>query len=215
MRCAMFLSVMALLQGQGTPPKGKAADYPAHVQMETVTLAAEYLVHSLPTPQGTLIASDYLVVEVAFFGPPFSRLKMAPDNFKLLINGKGDALSTEPPGMVSGSIKFPGARPHLESSGSAGNGNGTISVGPRAPPSQFPGDGNERVPVNQPASVKTVEEESSIDRRVQKVTLPEGENSLPRSGLLYFFFRGKVKNLRSLELFYDGSMGKATLKLLP
>jgi hypothetical protein len=50
---------------------------------------------------------------------------------------------------------------------------------------------------------------------VQNVTLPEGENSLPRSGLLYFFFRGKVKNLRSLELFYNGSMGKATLKLLP
>jgi len=215
MRFAVLLSAVALLDAQGTPPKTTAADYPVHVQMGTVTLAAEYMVHSLPTPKGTLIATDYLVVDVAFFGPSFSRLKMSPDNFTLRINGKGDPLSTEPPGMVAGSIKFPGARPHLETSASVGANDGTITVGPRAPPSQFPGDGNERVPAGQPPTVKTVEDESNIDYRVQNATLPEGEHALPRSGLLYFFFRGKIKNIHSLELFYQGSMGKATLKLLP
>jgi len=214
MRLALLWSVIPLLGAQGTPPKTKAADYPIHIQLDTVTLAAEYMVHSLPTPQGTLIASDYLVVEVAFYGPSFSRLKMSPDNFTLRINGKG-VLTTEPAGMVAGSIKFPTERPHLETSGSVGIGDGTVSVGPRPPPTQFPGDGNERTAPVQGPSVKTVDQERSIDYRVQNATLPEGEHSLPRSGLLYFYYRGKIKNIHALDLFYEGAMGKATLKLLP
>jgi len=215
MRVALFFGAFTLLNAQGTTTKTKAADYPVQVQMGTVTLAAEYLVHSLPTSKGTLIAADYLVVEVAFFGPSFSRLKMSPDNFTLRINGKGEGLSTEPPGMVAQSIKFPSAHPHLETAGSVGVGDGTVSVGPRPPPTQFPGDGNDRQPTGQPPSVRTVEEDSNIDHRVQNATLPEGENTLPRSGLVYFYFRGKVKNIHALELLYNGTMGKATLKLLP
>jgi hypothetical protein len=183
--------------------------------MDQVTLAAEYLVHSLPTPKGTLIAPDYLVVEVAFYGPSFSRLKMSPDNFKLRINGKGDPLPSDAPGMVSESTKYPGAKPHLETQGSVTMGDGTVSVGPRPPSSRFPGDGNERQPVGSPPSIKTVEEENNIEHRVQNATLPEGETSLPRSGLVYFYFHGKIKNIHSLDLQYEGTMGKASLKLLP
>jgi hypothetical protein len=215
MRFALLLSAITLLHAQGTSPKSKATDYPVHVQLDSVTLAAEYLIHSLPTPQGNLIASDYLIVEVAFYGPSFSRLKMSPDNFTLRINGKA-TLTTEAPGMVSGSIKNPSSRPHLEGGGSIGMGDGTISVGPRPPPSQFPGDGNDRTPAGQPTTtVKSVEEDTNIDHRVQNVSLPEGEHSLPRSGLLYFYYRGKIKSIRSLELLYAGAMGKASLKLLP
>jgi hypothetical protein len=217
MRFALFFSAITLLYAQGTPPKSKAADYSVHVQMDAVTLAAEYMVHSLPTPQGTLIASDYLVVEVAFFGPSFSRLKMSPDNFTLRINGKGDPLSTELPGMVVRSIKNPAesARPALTGTGSVGVGDGTVSVGPRPPPSQFPGDGNDRNSSGQPINRTAAQMEGSIEYRVQNATLPEGEKSLPRSGLLYFYYRGKIKNIHSLDLFYDGAMGKSSLKLLP
>jgi hypothetical protein len=215
MRFALLLSAMALLRAQGTPPKNSAADYPVHVQMDTVTLAAEYLVHSLPAAKGTLVATDYLVVEVAFYGPSFSRLKMSPSNFTLRINGKGEPLSTELPGMVAQSIKFPSAHPHLETAGSVSAGDGTISVGPRAPPSQFPGDGNERTAPVEGPTVKTVEDETAIEYRVQNATLPEGEKSLPRAGLLYFYFHGKIKNIHSLDLLYEGSMGKSTLKLVP
>jgi hypothetical protein len=215
MRFALLLSAFALLRAQGTTPKATPAEYPVHTEIGTVTLAAEYLVHSLPTPKGTLIATDYLVVDVAWFGPSFSRLKMSPDNFTLRINGKGQTLTAEPPGMVAGSIKFPGSRPHLETSGTITNGDGSVTVGPRAPPSRFPGDGNDRTASGHAPTVKEVEEESSIDYRVQNATLPEGEHALPRSGLVYFFYRGKIKNIHSLDLFYEGTMGKATLKLLP
>lgn len=214
MRFALLLSALTLLRAQPSP-RTKPADYPVQTQLGTVTLAAEYLVHSLPTPQGTLVANDYLIVEVAFFGPSFSRLKMSPDNFTLRINGKGSGLTTEPAGMVASSIKFPSARPHLETSGTVGAGDGTVTVGPRAPQSRFPGDGNDRNPAGQPVTVKSVEEENSLDHRVQNASLPEGEHSLPRSGLLYFFYRGKIKNIHSLDLYYEGTMGKATLKVLP
>jgi hypothetical protein len=215
MRLALLLSAVTLLHAQGTPPKTKPADYPVHIELGTVTLAAEYLVHTVPTLKGNLVASDYLVVEAAFFGPSFSRLKMSPDDFTLRINGKGEPLATELPGMVARSIQYPGARSHLEAAASVGIGDGTVSVGPSAPPSQFPGDGNDRTPTGQGPTIKTVEDEASIEVRVQNATLPEGENSLPRSGLLYFYFRGKIKNIHALELFYEGTMGKATLKLLP
>jgi hypothetical protein len=211
MRLALLLGAITFLRAQD-PPKTKASDYPTRVQMGTVTLAAEYLVHSLPTTKGTLVANDYLVIETTFFGPPLSRLKMSPDQFTLRINGRGTPLLTQLPGMVAGSIKFPSSRPHLEATGTAGVGDGTVTVGPRPPPSRFPGDGNERT--TQPVTIIQKEQEDSIDSRVQNASLPEGEHTLPRSGLIYFPHRGSTRNIHSLELFYDGPMGKATLKLL-
>ena len=50
-----------------TEPKGKASDYPAHAAAGNVSIGAEYLVHSIPAGNQTLVAPDYLVVEVALF----------------------------------------------------------------------------------------------------------------------------------------------------
>jgi hypothetical protein len=212
MRLALVLSTAALLGAQGTAPKTSPTDYPIHVQLDSVTLAAEYLVHSLPNAKATLIANDYLVVEAAFFGPLYSRLKMSPDNFSLRINGRGEPLTPELPGLVAQSVKFPGARPHLETTGSVSAGDGTVAIGPRPPQSRFPGDGNDRVAA---PTVTDVNQENDVEYRVRNASIPEGEHSLPRSGLLYFYYRGKTKNIHSVELFYNGPMGKATLKLLP
>jgi hypothetical protein len=215
MRLGILLSAATFLAAQSTQPKTSAADYPVHVQLDTVTLAAEYLVRSLPTPEGTLVTSDYLVVEAAFFGPSMSRLRMSPDDFTLRINGRGSPLVTQSAGMVAQSIKYPGEHPALTAAGSVGIGDGTVTVGPRPPPSQFPGDGKDRPPPGQPVTIVQKEQQDTIEGRVQSASLPEGEKALPRSGLIYFPFRGKTKNIRSLELLYEGTMGKATLKLLP
>lgn len=51
--------------------------------------------------------------------------------------------------------------------------------------------------------------------KIQSVSLPEGERTLPFSGLIYFHYRGRTRNIRSLQLQYDGPMGKYSLKLLP
>lgn len=212
MRFALSLSLAALLSAQSAP-RSKASDYPAHVQMETVTLAAEYLVHSLPTPAGPLIAKDFLVVDVAFFGPPFSRLKISPDHFTLRINGHGEPLQAQLPGMVAGSIKFPDSTTHpsLTGAASVGIGNGQVVIGPRPPP----GDGNDRTASTQPITQVQKEQEDTVDYRVQNASLREGEQSLPRSGLIYFPFQGRTKGIHSLQLLYNGPMGKTVLKLLP
>ena len=55
----------------------------------------------------------------------------------------------------------------------------------------------------------------AMQQRVQKAELPEGERALPVAGLLFFSFRGKADNVRSVELLYDGSAGKASLPLHP
>jgi hypothetical protein len=212
MRFTLLFAAVALLRAQGTQPKPKAADYPAHVQLDQVTVAAEYLVRSLPASNGTLVANEYLVVEVAFFGPPMSRLRMSPDNFILRMNGHG-TLTAQLPGMVAGSIKFPNSNGSRGLTGSASAGG--VTIGPRPPQSRFPGDGNDRPPVNQPVTTIQKEQEDSIDARVQNASLPEGEKTLPCAGLIYFPYRGRTKNIHSLQLFYDGPMGKATLKLVP
>ncbi len=216
MRFAVFIATAALLGAQ-SPPRYKPADYPVHVQIGTVTIAAEYLVHSLPTPKGTLVARDYLVVEVAFFGPSFSRLNVAADNFSLRINGKGDPLTPELPGIVAQLIKYPetGGHPALTANGGIyGADGGAVTVGPRAPQSRFPGDGNDRTASGGVPSVKEVDEENKVEFRVQSASLPEGEKALPCSGLVYFYFRGKMKNVHTIELLYTGAMGKTSLKLL-
>jgi hypothetical protein len=55
----------------------------------------------------------------------------------------------------------------------------------------------------------------AMAQRVQKAALPGGDRSLPQAGLLFFSYRGKTKNINSLELIYSGPAGKATLTLQP
>jgi hypothetical protein len=203
MRFALFLIAVTSLRAQSVPQKA-AADYPVHVQLGTITLAAEYMAHSLPTPAGVMITNEYLVVEAAFFGPSMSRLNMSPSHFSLRINGRGTPLVTELPGIISASIKFPGGRPDFPDRANDDN----VSIGPRPPPGQRPAD-------SQPITIAEKVREDTIDNRIRDVSLAEGQRSLPSAGMIYFPYRGKIKNIHSLELFYEGPTGKATLKLLP
>ena len=64
--------------GQGTeikglPPRNSATDYQAQAKVGSVTLAAEFAGHSVPTSQGTFSTEDYVTVEMGVFGPPDAR----------------------------------------------------------------------------------------------------------------------------------------------
>jgi hypothetical protein len=126
-----------------------------------------------------LTANDYLVVEVAFYGPPFGRVRLSPDMFYLRINGRG-SIPSQSPRMVVGSIRTqPGGQPTAKS------------------------------------TVRESEQQDSLYYRVDYVSVPEGERTMPFSGLLYFLYRGSTQSIQSLQLMYDGPAEKATLKLLP
>src|ERR1700675_2751972 len=94
----VFLIVLCWLAGaQGLPPRAAPTDYLTQVQAGTVTVAAEFLAHNVPTPDGPILTTeDYVVVETALFGSPDARLKVSLDDFSLRINGKKTAASAQP-----------------------------------------------------------------------------------------------------------------------
>jgi len=51
--------------------------------------------------------------------------------------------------------------------------------------------------------------------KVQKAALPEGDRALPVAGLLFFLYHGRNEQLKSVELIYSGPAGKATVTLQP
>jgi hypothetical protein len=192
-------------ESKGMPPRATPAEYQAHAQAGAVTIAAEFTGHAIGTSQGTLTTEDYVVVETGFFGPAEARAKLAIDDFSLRINGKKVPLPGQPYGVVLGSLKDPEWEPPAEtksksktgmSGGGGGGGQGESNEPPTPPKMPFP-------------------VRRAMEQRVQKATLPEGDRALPVAGLIFFQYRGKTKDIRSIELIYSGPAGKATLALQP
>jgi hypothetical protein len=205
--CVLIAAICVCVQGQSTPgmpPRATPADYQAHAQAGTVTIAAEFTGHSIPTLQGALSTEDYVAIETGLFGSPGARLRLAASDFSLRINGKKTPLPGQPYGLVVGSVKDPEwepptpAAPKSKTSlGGGGKGEPGESNGP-PPPVQIP-----------------IGEQRAMAQRVQKASLPEGDRALPQAGLIFFQYRGKTQSIRSIELIYAGPAGKATLKLQP
>jgi len=212
--CVLIAAIGLCLRGQNTPspdgqtetkgmpPRATAADYEAQAQAGTVTVAAEFKGHSIPTLQGTLSTEEYVVIETGVFGAPGARIKLSSEDFSLRINGKKTPLPSQPYGLVVGSVKDPEWEPavpiasksktSLSSSGKSDQGDAN------APPA----------PVEIPIEVRR-----AMAQRVQKASLAEGDRPLPQAGLLFFQYRGKTQSIRSIELIYAGPAGKATVTL--
>jgi hypothetical protein len=99
----------------GTEPKPKAADYPAHAEAGAVALGAEYMVHSFAGRKQTFIARDFLVVEVGLFAGAGERIEVSNGQFALRVNRK-TMLIPQAPSFVAASLKYPDweSRPALE-----------------------------------------------------------------------------------------------------
>ena len=97
----------AQIEAKGMPPRAAPVDYQAQAQAGTVTVAAEFMGHSVPTLEGTLSTEDYVVIETGLFGSPGARIKLSSDDFSLRINGKKTPLPSQPYGLVVRSLKDP------------------------------------------------------------------------------------------------------------
>jgi hypothetical protein len=185
-------------------PRATPGDYQAQAQAGPITIAAEFTGHSIATPQTILSTEEYVVVEVGVFGPPGARVKLSHEDFSIRINGKKMPSPAQPYALVSKNAKDPEwealAPPEAKKSKggvSTGGGGGQNDAGP-------------------PPVVKIpVELRRAMEQKVLKASLPEGDRVLPEAGLIYFEHGGKVTNIRSIELLYDGAAGKATLTLHP
>jgi len=180
------------------PPRANPTDYQGHAQVGAVTIAADFTSHSVVTLQATLATDDYVMVEVALFGPQDGRLKLSREDFSLRINGSKTPLPTQSYLMLYESLKDPQWSPPESKSKDDGD-----SGEPKT------SDRNPR-PVHPPFELVR-----AMEVRLQKAVLPEGERALPEAGLIFFRYGGRSNGVHSVELLYDGPAGKATLKLQP
>jgi hypothetical protein len=183
---------------KGLPPRATPGDYQTHIQAGSVTLAAEFTGHSLPTPDAVLSTENYVAVEVGFFGPPGAHLNLSPGDFSLRINGKKTPSPAQPYAVVFKSLKDPNyAAPgsNAKSSKTSLGGSGDQNASPLPPIVHIP-----------------IDVERTMEQRVQKAALPEGDRPLPQAGLIFFEHHGKVT---SVELTYTGAAGTAILTLQP
>jgi len=190
-------------ESKGLPPRATPAEYQTVAKAGDLTIAADFVGHSLPVQQGnTLSTEDYVVVELGLYGAAGARLKLSAEDFSLRINGKKTALSTQPYGLVLSNVKDPEWEPPASTSGKS-----KTSVA---------GSGKEAGDNSPPPPVKVpIEVQRAMAKNVQKAVLPEGDRALPVAGLIFFQYRGKVKGINSIELIYAGPAGKATLALQP
>ena len=217
---ALFLICCANSQ---TTPKDKAADYPVRATAGTTAIGVEYLVHSIPSGTQTFIASDYLVVEVAIFPALGEPIEIGTSTFTLRVNGKKDVISSEAPGFVAASVKYPDweQRKNVEVQG--GIGDAGVTVGRPPVVGRFPGDPTpqqSRLPrgpkAPTPDDRNGIEQEAParVEDVIAQKALPEGPAEKPVSGYVYFRYRGKTKSIKALELIYNSKSGSVALKLL-
>jgi len=194
-------------QAKGMPPRAAPSEYQAQAKAGTVTIAAEFMGHAVPTPEQNVEAEDYIVVEAGLFGPAGAKIKLARGDFSLRINGKKAASPSEPYELVFHSLKDPQWQPPeteeskaAKSSGSGlttGNSGGAGNTPPPLPP---------KMPF---------ELRRAMEQHVRRAAMQEGERDMPQAGLLFFLYHGKSESIRSLELIYSGAAGNATLTLQP
>jgi hypothetical protein len=196
----------AQVEAKGMPPRATPADYQSHTQAGTLTIAAEFAGHSVPSPQGPLSTEDYVSVEIGLFGAPDAKIKISTDDFTLRINGKKAPLSSQPYGMVIGNVKDPEWEPpeKVEAKSKTSLGSGGGGQGEKPEPGALP-----------PVVHIPIEVQRAMALRVRKAALPEGDRALPVAGLVFFQYRGKVQGIHSMDLIYAGPAGKATLALQP
>lgn len=200
---ALCLSGQLPRENTGLPPRTAPTDYQFQMKVGTVTMAAEFDEHSVPTPEGPLANEDYVTVEIGIFGPPGAKLQLSPSQFSLRINGKKMPTPSSQYELVLKHLKDPmWEAPELANTDSKSKGGLTTG-----------GNGKSTditQPVLPPIIHVPIELQRSWNKRAEKASLPEGERPLPQAGLLFFEHSGKIK---SVELIYDGPAGKGKLTL--
>lgn len=184
----------------GIPPRSAPTDYQAQGKAGNITIAAEFAGHTIPMSDGLLTTDRYVVVETALYGAPSEKLQMSPNDFSLRINDKKSPVPSRLYEIVAPSVKDPDWAPPESKSKSS-----MLSTG---------GGGGDQDPKKDPPK-PPFELQRKWAERVKKTSMAEGERALPQAGYLYFPYAGKLSNIYSLELIYNGPAGTATLKLQP
>ncbi len=217
---ARLIVAAALLFGaavaqHGTEPRPRPSGYPVTGTAGDILFGAEYLVRSAGTGNEMFIIPEHIVVEIAVYPPKGRTTQVSAGHFTLQVSGKKTVLHPQPPGMAAAALKYPDwdSRPRLV--GEAGYGDKTVVIGQPRRVERFPGDNRPqktRVPMPQEPNPRDANTRAP-EEVVVEAALPEGPAAGPVSGYLYFYYKGKPKKIKTLDLLYDNGEQKATLKL--
>ena len=190
---------VAAPKAEGIPPRAAPTDYQFHGQAGPLTVAAEFTGHSVMTPDATLTTEDYVVIELALYGPAGTHVRISADDFTLRVNGNKKPLPAQPYGAVVSSLKDLSLVPTAEEQKSKTQVNtGGGGRNDNSPPP----------PYRVPDALR-----HQYSQQLQKLSLPEGDRPLPTAGLIYFQYHGKTEKIQSLKLTYTGPSGHVTLEL--
>jgi|SRR5579863_1242567 len=190
----------APVRAVGLQPRPTPADYQFRAQAGTLTVAAEFMGHGVPTEEGgPYDTQEYVVVEAALFGAPGAKIQLSYKDFSMRFNGKKQAVPSTPYVQVFANLKDPEWEPPESEKSQA-----TTSIGGAGGSES---DRTKMVP-KMPMALR-----HTMEQRVLKASISEGERTLPQAGLLFFEWRGDVKGIHSMELLYSSPAGKATLAL--
>lgn len=192
---------VAFAQIQGSLPARTApTEYQVQAKAGDVTIAADFVAHSVPTMEGPLTSEDHVAVEVGLFGPPESKTQLSWEHFSIRINGKKVPTPAVPVGMAMKGLKDPEWIPPEPPEGSKSKGGGLSAGGGGAAGDPKPDPPKMPLPLRR-----------AMEQRARKSAMAEGERPLPQAGLIFFPYRGKDSNIEKVELIYEGPAGKAVL----
>ena len=178
---------------------------------------AEFCGRSIPFGGTTYYTEHYLVVEVTIQPERARPVNLSSTQFSLRVlaakNKKPELIPAATAGTVSAAMKYPDweRRRGLETYGGVGN-TGVILGQPRRTEPRFPGDPTTRPPLpdrTKPNQVETVDPENprTAPEVVVKAALVEGPTLGETKGLLYFDWRGKLKDARRIEIVWRSPQG--------
>jgi hypothetical protein len=193
---------------KGIATRASAAEYQTAVKVGNYTLAVDFDANGVPTSDGVFSTEEYIVFEVALYGPPGSHAMLQLSDFALRINGKKQPTPAQPYTFVFKSLKNPEWEATLayvpkESANGINAGGGGRGGG--APADNLP----------PPKPKMPIDIERKMELRVQKAAVSEADRPLPQTGLIFFPYAGKIKNIHNMDLIFTGAIGKATIPMQP
>jgi hypothetical protein len=187
---------------KGIPARGSAAEYMGHGAVGSLSIGADFDGHDIPTLQSTLTTEDFVAVEVGIFGAHGAHAIISASDFSLRINGKKSAIPTEGFSALTRNLRDPSWTPPDQKDKEKSRGGLNTGGGQQDDLGATP------APVHIPPEM-----ERSMRLQVQEATLPEGDRALPIAGLIFFKYSGQQKGIHQVELVYEGSAGKGSIRL--
>ena len=184
---------------KGIPARHSAAEYIGHGKVGALTIGGDFDGHDIPTLESTLTAEDYVTVEVGVFGAPGAHAIISATDFSIRINGKKSPIPSEGFAALSRNLRDPSWTPPDQKDKQKSRGG--INTG---------GEQQDNTP---PVIHIPPEMERAMRQQVGAAALPEGDRALPVAGLLFFKYSGQAKGIHEVELVYEGSAGKGSIKL--